>query len=590
MDGSIAIGGMMGGSSYAGRFSNPVLLPSSTYYPATLTAALDFCRYFYYTIPNFRQVQKRTVRYFVTEFEYPGDGDITEKEKLDKYLKDVLDLPQTMITMGDEWGCYGNAFVRFYYPFKRYLIDRRNGLNLYAIGMFDKYETQVVYNMANMTYTVPDPANDFKSNYTFEFVDFEDRDKNNLKLIIMDPRYIRMQYCDISKMVRYIYKFSPKSVGQVKNNEIPVINSIPRYMLEAMKDNNDIRFRDGEVFHFTSPLISGVSYSNWGMPELIANFRHIYQLMLYLKADEYTAMDFMMPFRLFSMAPGGGGEDVAQTLDASFFQAQIQTIIANRRKDPTLMHSVACPVNYQEFGANGKQFAPKELLQYQNEQLLNGCGFPVELFQCSLQTQQYPTALRIFQNNFWFIYNNYNKFVKWVVKKVQDFSGEGMIEVNLQEPKLADNLENTNILMQLVMSGIVPYDKVFKNLGISDAVAAMVRRREQDMEVEEETQKKQEEMEKKQLAQQMLMQDQEGGGGAPAGGGGMPVTDRYQQAAAMADQWLRMPVGQRREAMQALEAQDVELYALAKQIMEQQRSQMQSMGAQQMKEQAGYAS
>lgn len=581
------------GSNFTGKFDNPVLLPSSMYIPKNLGTALDWCRYYYYKIPNYRQVQKRVVRWFITDFEFPATVDESEKEKLSSYLKDILDLPTKMIELGDDWGCYGNGFIRFHYGFTRWLKDTRTGkVKLWSLNQFD--QDQVVFNLSTLTYTVPDPLNKNKK-VDLPFIDMKDKNRNALKLIIMDPRYIRIVYNELSDSVKYVYKFNPYTVSKIKANNLLVINTTPRYMLEAISKGMDIMFKEGEVFHFKSPVISGISHSDWGLSELMANFGQIYQIMLYLKADEAIARDFITPFRIFSPPPASGSQnDFMQTTDGMLFQEQMSEVISNRRKDPTAIHALPFSVNLQEVGASGKQFTPKELLEYQNDQLLNGCGFPVELYKLSLQTSEVPTALRVFQNSFYFIYNNYNKLVKWVVKKVLDYTKSEQIEVRLQEPQMADNLENINLLTQLVTGGVLPYDAIFKRFGISKPVDEMVKRRKQDAEVEQKSAEAEEEMQRKQQAKDLLQQNAEdasGGdmaGGVGPGGGAMSITDQYQQAANLAQTWLQMPVGQRRQQMATVEQQNITLYALAKQIMEQQRSQMRSEGAQMMKDQNGY--
>lgn len=577
------------GNGYIGKFDNPILLPSSAYYPATLTAAFDYCFYYYHRIPNFRQVQKRLVRYFITDFEFPGDGDEREKEKLRKYLKNILDIEAKMLEMGDDWGCYGNAFMRFHYPFTRVLVDKRGGaIKLYYLSQFP--EESIKFDLKSLTYEVPDPRTNGRSRVRLDFEDFEERTKDRMKLIRIDPRDIRIVYNELTDSASYVYKFAPRVRSQIQNNVLLTINTTPKYMLEAISKNCDLAFNEGEIFHFRAPTVSGVSYSCWGLPELMANMGMIYQIFAYMKADEAIARDMITPFRIFSMTPGGG-EDPLHMMDGLFFQQQTSEIIANRRKDPLAIHSLPFPVNYQEFGANGKQYTPKDLLEYQNNQLLNSSGFPVDLYTCTMQVNQLPTALRLFQNNFWFIYNLYNKFLKWVVKKVQDYAREAPIEIQLQEPRFIDDLENTNLLGQLVMGDILPYDAIFKKLGIGDAVSAILRRQRQDAQIETGKTKIKEEVEKKEQAEAILqsnLETNDGNATAPAGAMGMPITDLYTQATALAQQWLSMPVGQRRQEMIRTREENNNLYLLAQQIMDQQRDQLRSQGEQMLKEQNGY--
>jgi hypothetical protein len=586
----------VGSENITGKFDNPFLLPSSSYFPKTLTEALDLCRFFYFRIPNYKQVQRRIVRYFITDFEFPGeDGDLNEKEKLRSYLENVLDLKQKMIEMGDEWGCYGNGFMRIAYPFKRFLVDDRESTsNYYPIESFEKFEAEgrVKFNLKDLAYTVPDPATKYKTEATFQFIDKKDKDKNNIKLIIMDPRYIRIQYNAEADKARYIYSFNPKMRAQVNQGVTMVINTTPKYMLEAIKDNKDIMFKEGEVFHFRSPLISGISYSGWGLSEIIANYQQCWQLLLYMKADEAICLDYIMPFRIFSMEPQNSGGDVMQNSDALFFTSQMSQIIASRRKDKFAIHAVPFPINYQEFGGNGKTYTPKETIEYQNNVLLNGCGYFSDLYQGTMQVNIVPTALRLIQNTHYFLYNGYNKMAKWVVKKVLDYAEESMIEVQMQEPRIADNLENANIKTRLVMDGTLPWDVIGKDLGISNPVDALVRRIEQDQQVQQRAAEKEEEMKRKQVAQDLLKENLEdpgmaGGGGGPAGS--TPIFDMYQKAVQTAQQWEQMPIGQRRQAMEMTQQQDFQLYAMAERIMQENRRNMQRQGAQMIREQSGMA-
>lgn len=586
----------VGSENITGKFDNPFLLPSSSYFPKTLTEALDLCRFFYFRIPNYKQVQRRIVRYFITDFEFPGeDGDLNEKEKLRSYLENVLDLKQKMIEMGDEWGCYGNGFMRIAYPFKRFLVDDRGSTSkYYPIESFEKFEAEgrVKFNLKDLTYTVPDPVTEYKSEVTLQFIDKKDKDKNNIKLIIMDPRYIRIQYNAEADKARYIYSFNPKMRAQVNQGVTMVINTTPKYMLEAIKDNKDIMFKEGEVFHFRSPLISGISYSGWGLSEIIANYQQCWQLLLYMKADEAICLDYIMPFRIFSMEPQNSGGDVMQNSDALFFTSQMSQIISSRRKDKFAIHAVPFPVNYQEFGGNGKTYTPKETIEYQNNVLLNGCGYFSDLYQGTMQVNIVPTALRLIQNTHYFLYNGYNKMAKWVVKKVLDYAEESMIEVQMQEPRIADNLENANIKTRLVMDGTLPWDVIGKDLGISNPVNALVRRIEQDQQVQQRAAEKEEEMKRKQIAQDLLKENLEdpgmaGGGGGPAGS--TPIFDMYQKAVQTAQQWEQMPIGQRRQAMEMTQQQDFQLYAMAERIMQENRRNMQRQGAQMIREQSGMA-
>jgi hypothetical protein len=86
------------------------------------------------------------------------------------------------------------------------------------------------------------------------------------------------------------------------------------------------------------------------------------------------------------------------------------------------------------------------------------------------------------------------------------------------------------------------------------------------------------------LAQQA--QQGVGGGSSPAGmegmggGGDMNPLDIQNKAAELAQQWLQLPVGERQKQMAAVRTSNPNLHAMAKQKMEEMRSQAESQGRQ----------
>lgn len=84
-----------------------------------------------------------------------------------------------MQNIGDEWGCYGNAFVRLYVPFERILLDPRPEFKgkFYTFANFNGYLDQIKFNSKDLTFTVPDIQNNFNGSITCQFIDKIDKRK-----------------------------------------------------------------------------------------------------------------------------------------------------------------------------------------------------------------------------------------------------------------------------------------------------------------------------------------------------------------------------------------------------------------------------
>jgi hypothetical protein len=236
--------------------------------------------------------------------------------------------------------------------------------------------------------------------------------------------------------------------------------------------------------------------------------------------------------------------------------------------------------------------------------MLDAMGYPAELFKGSLMVQQVPTAVRLFENSFMFVHYGMTDFAQWVVKKISKFMGEQYIDVKLAKPSMADNLDRQNAVLQLSSAGEISRRRAYGWLGITDAVDEKKERLEEDAEIQKLQLKAEEDLRRqvetgtidKQLdaqAQAAAEQQQAGGGNAPGGpaaaaggAGGVTPMDVEGQAQELAQQWLGLPEGDRRKAMQQVKATDQTLYSLAKEAMEDMRNQAGSQGVQQMYDQA----
>jgi hypothetical protein len=587
------------GGESSNQFDDPFMLPSSDYIPENLESALDFCMFLYYLNPQYRRASMRVTRHFITEFEYPGDGgDADEKDALDEYLTYTIRLPQAMAEMGDEWACYGNSFYRVYFPFDRLLVDSKNGAE-YSLDMF---RNKAKFILKDLTYEIPDPKNPTKK-VRLPFRDIHVRDKGRIKLRKLDPRNITIRHNPISGSNSFIWKFPTQVKKDVEAGKLHIVNDIPLDMLRCIRDKEDFLFFEDEVFHFKAPTISGVSNKGWGLPETLANYRSLHMLQVYRKIDEAVGLDYMVPFRIFTPEAGNNESSVVRNMILSQWKSQVQNVIKARRKDKFAMHAFPFPLKYQEFGAEGKNLAPKDLVEYQTNSMLDAMGYPAELFKGSLQVQQVPTAVRLFENSFMFVHYGLTDFSQWVVKKIAKFMGEQYIAVKLSKPSMADNLDRQNAVLQLSSAGEISRRRAYGWLGITDAVDEKKERLEEDAEIQK-LQLKQEEDLRRQVetgsinqhldaaAQQQAEQQQAGGsppGGqqaaAPQGGGqqgAVTPMDVQGQAQELAQQWLGMPEGDRRKAMQQTKATDTTLYSLAKEAMEEMRNQAGSQGVQQM--------
>lgn len=571
------------------KFDDPFLLPSSQSFPDTLQTALDLCLFLYYLNPQYIQASARVARHFVTDFDYPGDGSTDEKSDLDEYLHYTLQLPSFMTELGDEWAAYGNGFARIHFPFDRMLVDPRTN-STYSLDFFGR---KCKYNYQKMMYNVPDPGDPKgTSRVDMSFRDYPSTDISRVKLRKINPRYITIHHNPISGDSQYVYRFEPEVLSDVKKGRLHVVNTTPMQMLEAISKNEDFMFSPDSIFHLKAPTVCGISNAGWGMPGTIANYRNLHQLQVYRKIDEAVGMDYMLPFRIFSPAANMQPNEAFALMRSERWTSEIRKIIQNRRLDKFAMHSLPFPVEYQEFGYQGKELTPKDLIEFQTGALLDGMGYPQELFKGSLTWMQVPTAMRLFENSFMFLHMGFNSLTQWVVRRIQAWAKRPKIKIMLQKPSLADSLERKQLVFQLGAMGEISRETAYSALGIDNVVDEVEKRLEEDMEIEKRRLKLQTEFQREAETGSLEGADaaesgQQSGTAPgmvqPGGVPGQTPLDTQSDADSLAQYWLQIPSdGERAKAMSAVRNQNESLYSLAKEKMEQYRRQGESQGRESM--------
>jgi hypothetical protein len=583
------------------RFNDPFVLYSSWDMPSELRSALDYCRFLYFLEPAYRQATKRVVGHFVTGVKCTGDvGDTQEQRDFVEYLEDDLDLLGCEMEMGEEWGAFGNSFWRIHQPFNRWLIDMRRGYREWSVAMFP--QELVSYNWSKLTYRVPDPMEMRKGTAAanckkidLSFIDRKSTDRSRIKLKKIDPRRVILWHSYISGAEQVIYRFEEQFVQQIKDNKLWQVNETPLPMLEAIAKSQDFLFAPNEVFHFKAPTISGISLSGWGLPETMANYRALHQLMVYRKIDEAVGLDYILPWRVLAPNLGDRMGDYGNTTNMLLWRQSLERLVKEARKNPFAVHTMPFPIHVQSANSpEGKALVQKDLIEFQQNSMLDSMGYPVELFKGSLQIQQVPTAVRLFQSTFRFIPAQFNRFAKWVSSSIQDYLGQERMQIRQLLPSVADDLEKRNIYLQLAGGGTLSMDTAYRPLGIDDPLGevkkkmqedAAIQRMQKEVAAETERQLQFGSMGDVITAEQQATGGQSGsfpGGaaGAPGGGqGGMTPMQMQNDAQQMAQQWAQTAdQSTRTKLMRQAEATSFDTYAIAKQIWEDMKSEGESQG------------
>lgn len=583
------------------KWHDPFITNSNLLIPKNFYQNLALARFIASKFPLYVQAAKRTVSHFVTDIQFIGkSGDKEEQDQLRKFLIDDLGVLDASQQAGLEWFIYGNTFPRIYFPFNRYLVDRRN--NRYVERSVDIFRPETIsFDLDTMTYSVPDPAAsgpiELRPKIALEFIDRKSKDSSRIKIRFIDPSRMILQMNNISGSINYIYRFEDFFKADIKQGtKIYQINETPKEMLLAIKNDQDFCFNPNSLFHIANNFISGISYNGWGIPPILLNYQSMHDAAVLRCLNEAIGLDYMIPLRVISPASSGAGAgtDAAAAMNLGPWTAMAENFIKNKRKDPTAMHIMPFPIQYQELGGNGRSLAPMDLIKLYDDKMLSEAGFPVEVFNMSLQTQVLPTAIRAFEATYIHLQRKLSNFIKWVNHSIRNYQELEQIDIKLALPSVADDMEKRHIWLQLAAGGEVSRETAYKAFSIDSAVEEAKRRAEEDIEIQKIKQKVQSDFEREQTLGSVdqtidaMMQSQQqpppGGPGMAAGasqqpGGGVTPLDIMQQAEEEAMALLQIEDnGERRKALNQLKATNPQLHALVKQKMEEIREQGASQG------------
>lgn len=525
------------GVGQGSMFPNPFLDVASLSMPVNWRSVQYWCEHIFSSMGTYRMAMERINSYFLTEIDIKN----ASTDETDKW-KGFLDGPLNSMTIAQSMlrarSCYGNSFASVVVPFKRFLACPRCGYQapLKVIAENPKFNFRFVLNEPEKAFTATCVA--CKNHNGAWRVDDKDDDlEAKLRVKIWNNHEIETLHDVYSDDMAYLWRIPEDYKQQIRRGNLYQLERVPKDVLRAIYRNQMYRFHEDTIFHMKEPTLAGIYNRGLGIPRILMNFRQIYYVQVLRRFNEAIALDYVIPFRIITPAPaqgkskGGSGSgssggfpiDPMSMFSGVDFRAQVNQMIRRRRRDPAAMQVLPFPVNFQMFGADANQLAPRDLLDQGHEVLLNDAGTPTELYNGSLQLQTAPVALRLFESTWRHLVHDINSFFSWLVRQLSQILSWESVDVELKRVTIADNLEEKMMAAQLMMSQQLSGTTVLGNMGYNW--------KKEQKQIGEEAQyqaeiasRTQEEMDSAGFAQQMAKGQQggdpnaQGGGQAAAGG------------------------------------------------------------------------
>jgi hypothetical protein len=566
----------VGNNSGKDRYSNPFYNIPLQYLPTNIDGMLLWAEHFLFRNGFYKQALNRIANYFITSLSIECD-DEKAKEKYQSVLE-KLRWKQICSVAGLNLLAYGNEFLTVNQGFNRFLVCP----NCQKASNIDKLNN---YEFNKGDYTMQCVKCGYKGLH--ECVDKPANDIDKIHVVHWPAKEIKIRYEDTTGESEYFWDI-PQAYSKkitTKNNKF-YSKKTPKVVFDCVFNKTMLSFNSKNFLHLKLDTPSTIRTDGKAVPPSMFIFEDFFMLQTLKRYNEVICFEDIAPFRVIAMAsPNNPAANPLLNQSGAVWSAAVDNMIEEHRRDPGSYHKFAFPLEYQQLGGEGKNLAPVELMENAKNSILNALDVPVEMFQMSFQQQAAAPMLRLFENAWSVIPNNYNVLLSHIGEVIGNILGLPKANISLIPITFSDDLERKSVVGQLVSANAIARSELLKlyNFNYEDQVR---KKMDEDRVVQDIQQEEQEKQMLTQQTQQDIMQLLQGGGQQP--GAGRPTTpqDALEQAQQIAQQIFPLDGAQRRSQLQQIKSTDQELYAQVKAQLEQMTAESKSQGLQGAKQQA----
>ncbi len=555
----------------SGAHSSPMYDFLTGFAPRRLKDLFRWADYLYYNSPAIFAANQKLASYAVTEIKVEAD-DAAHRSSWESLLKTVQARQKAILT-GLDKRTYGNSFISVYRPFDRFLVcdkcQQRTGIR------------HVKYRFQLKTLKFKYTCRACHKETTGVISDKKVQNRKRIAIIRWDPRQMDIDYNPITGQSRYYYTIPDDLRHKVEKGNKHIIDTMPLEFLKAMQAKTKFAFTEGQIFHMKTPAPAGID-AQWGLPPLTSVIKQFFYAAVLRKANEAIALDHIVPFRVLHPAPISGTADPSTMLNLAQWQSQLKENIRKWRHDPNHIMFAPTALGVTMMGGQGRSLLTLGEIKEAEDSIIVGMGIPREFLYGGLTLAGSGISLRMLENQLESDASDQNEQLEWMIEQFAAILGWRPASAHFIPFKLVDDSEQKNAIMQLhqLLGGPLSKDTLLAPYNVDLAKEREKKEQESiddmraDMKVQQQVTKLQ--TSASEQAQQAAMS------GAGLGYNQQAV---IAQADQLAQQLMQMDPGSRRSQMDHLSQEDAVMYAVVKDRLEQNASQMRQQATAQMQQQ-----
>ena len=546
--------------------SNPYFTYSQLFAPKRLKELFKMCEYLFYNSPHIFAALRKFGEYPITEITYDTDN-AQLKEKQKSLLEKVIRAKEFLLKATLDKYIYGNSFTSMYQPFVRYLTCTKckAATNI----------KHVDYSFTLQTLTFSFKCSSCGSQVTAGENNVEDRKlmlTKDINFIRWDPKCIDIEHNPFTGESVYYYSIPADTAAQVRRGQKHIIDTTPWGFLQAIKEHKPFKFAPEAIFHMKFCAPAGVN-PQWGLPPLLPALDRFFYTQVLRKANEAIALEHLVPFRIVSPAPTSNNGDPIQSINLARWVDNMKKNVQDWRNDPLHIMYAPIPVAVSQLNGQGRALLTLGEVQEAEKSLVAALGIPLEFLYGGLTGQGMSATLRMIENQLATHVSDLTDLLQWMDDSCSKFLGWESVPVGLIPFRMVDDTEKKGMVMQLWQAGKQGMtqsisDSTIAELNDIDTVKEDNRIKEDAIRTARRDQEIQRELQKMQNTMAQEVQQQAGANGPQ----GYDQQQIIAQADQLVQQFSQMDPSTRKSQLHQLQMEDMVMYAVVIQRLEQQQT------------------
>lgn len=556
---------------------NPLFDFLTGYIPRKLKDLLKLQEYLIYNSTHIYAALNKLSDYSITDVIYDTDAQTTRSQMRD-LMENELKIKSVLKACSRDRMIYGNSFVSVYLPFLRLLkctgCGNKRNIN----------HTDYKFKWKDLSFRWNCPK--CKTSVSSTLKEVEDRKlphASRINIIRWDPKLIDIEYNPITGQSLYYYTIPKDVKNKIQAGNKHLLNTMPLGFLRAIKDDKIFEFAEGQLYHMKVDAPAGID-AQWGFPPLTSTVKQFYYTAVLRKANEAIALDHVVPFRVLHPQATSQNGDPTFMISMNNWMETTKKNLQRWRRDP--LHIMFSPValGVTQMGGDGKALMTLGEVEAAENNIMAAMGIPREFLYGGLSFTGSSVTLRMLENQLLNQTKDLEDLMNWIGEKVCTFLGWKKTHMHMTPFKLIDDVQQKTVLLQLNQAGqVVSNTTLSKVWGYDIEKERKLRLQEalDESRFQAELQYKIQQLQNSISAQARAKAQQ---------GNAQGSYDQQAMIAAadgLVQQMMQLDPGARRSQLDSLKNEDLVMYSLTRERLEEMQKQQTQVAKQQVQAQNG---